>query len=118
MNVNTQANIQSAGVNTPAVENQTQVQERFNRIAQKETSSSAAEITKQKANEIVASLSELSETLQTKLDFSVHEQTNDIVVKVIEKDTDKVIRQIPPEEMIALHEKMKDLSGFLFNRNA
>jgi len=118
MNVNTQANIQSAGINSPSFENQTQVQEKFNRIAQKETSSSASEITKENAKEIVDALSELSETLQTKLNFSVHEQTNDIVVKVIEKDTDRVIRQIPPEEMIELHEKMKDLSGFLLNSNA
>lgn len=67
--------------------------------------------------EMVDSLRDLTETLQTKLNFSVNEGTNDIVVKVIERGTDKIIRQIPSEEMLQLMEKMQDFSGFLLNDN-
>ncbi len=77
----------------------------------------AAELTKNDVKQMVEALEDFSETLQTKLNFSVHEQTNAIVVKVIDRNTDEIIRQIPPEEMLELHEKMKDLTGFLLNEN-
>lgn len=67
--------------------------------------------------EVLESFQDLSETLRTKLNFSVHEEGNEIVVKVIDKETDQLIRQIPSEEMLELQDKMEDLAGFLFSQN-
>jgi flagellar protein FlaG len=75
-----------------------------------------AQISRQDIDEMVDALKDLTETLQTTLNFSVDEGTNNIVVKIIEKDTDKVIRQIPPEELLDLQEKMQDLTGFLLSK--
>ncbi len=76
-----------------------------------------SEISREDVEGMVEALKDLTETLQTKLNFSVDAGTNSIVVKVIDKDTDKVIRQIPPEAMLELQEKMQDLSGFLLSEN-
>lgn len=35
-----------------------------------------------------------------KLEFSIHEQTKQIMVKVIDVSTDEVIREIPPEKIL------------------
>ncbi len=75
-----------------------------------------AQISRQDIDEMVDALKDLTETLQTTLNFSVDEGTNNIVVKIIEKDTDKVIRQIPPDEILELQEKMQDLTGFLLSK--
>ncbi len=50
-----------------------------------------------------------------RLSFEVHDKTGDLVVRVLDKDTGEVIRQIPPEEMLKLREKLEELTGVLLN---
>lgn len=50
-----------------------------------------------------------------RLSFSLHDKTGDLVVRVLDKDTGEVIRQIPPEEMLRLREKLEELTGVLLN---
>lgn len=45
------------------------------------------------------------------LSFSVHEKTGTVVVKVIDRASKEVIRQIPAEEMLRLAERMQELEG-------
>ena len=49
-----------------------------------------------------------------KLEHSVHESTGTIVVKVINGETGKVVREIPPKELVALAESIvEELHGIL-----
>jgi flagellar protein FlaG len=43
--------------------------------------------------------------------FSVHEGTQEILVKVINEDTGEVIREIPPEKILDMVAKMWELMG-------
>ena len=49
------------------------------------------------------------------LKFSVHELTGRTVVKVVNKDTQKVIREVPPEKILDLAAKLEEMIGILFN---
>jgi uncharacterized FlaG/YvyC family protein len=40
-----------------------------------------------------------------------------VIVKVTEGDSEEVIRQIPPEEMIRLALKIEGMMGMLFNQS-
>ncbi|MCG8633724.1 MAG: flagellar protein FlaG [Desulfobacterales bacterium] len=79
---------------------------------------SPPKLSREETEELVEALEDLATTIQTKLNFSINETTNDIVVKIIDKDTDTIIRQFPSEELLELQEKMIDLAGFLFNTDA
>ena len=48
-----------------------------------------------------------------RLDFRVDEATNRIVVKVIDTRTDKVIKEIPPEQLLHLAAKIQEMVGLL-----
>ncbi|MGQ9485453.1 MAG: flagellar protein FlaG [Desulfosoma sp.] len=50
-----------------------------------------------------------------RLSFEIHDKTGDLVVRVLDKDTGEIIRQIPPEEMLKLREKLEELTGVLLN---
>lgn len=50
---------------------------------------------------------------RTKCEFSYHEGTKRVSIKVLDKDTDEVIREIPPEETLEMVEKMWELAGIL-----
>ena len=51
----------------------------------------------------------------TSVRFSVHEKSNRIEIKVIDKDTDKVIREIPPEKMLDAYADRMELLGLGFD---
>ena len=51
-----------------------------------------------------------------RLNYSINQPTGEIVVTVIDGQTGKVIRQIPPEELLALAESMKEFEGIFFNK--
>lgn len=64
---------------------------------------------------------ELSEQIQrylsdmnVSISFEVYDETGDVVVKVINRDTKEVIRQIPREELLELTEKLDELRGVIF----
>ncbi len=72
---------------------------------------------KEEITEVVDSLHEFVNMVQTKLNFSVQEETNNIVVRVIDRETDEIIRQIPAEEIMKVQARMQELSGILFDKN-
>jgi flagellar protein FlaG len=51
-----------------------------------------------------------------RLNYSVNQPTGDIVVTVLDGQSGKVIREIPPQELLALAESMKEFEGILFNK--
>ena len=50
---------------------------------------------------------------KTKCEFSYHEQTKRVSIRVIDEETDEVIREIPPEETLEMLTKMWELAGLL-----
>lgn len=50
---------------------------------------------------------------ETILDFNIHEKTHDIMVKVLNKETGEVIREIPPEKTLDLVAKMMEIAGIM-----
>ena len=60
---------------------------------------------------------ELAKKFSRELNFTYDHRIDKVVVKVMEGDTEKVIRQIPPEEMIRLSVKMDDIMGMLINQS-
>lgn len=51
----------------------------------------------------------------TKCEFSYHEETRRVTIKVMDKDTEEVIREIPPEKTLEMIEKMWELAGLLID---
>jgi len=47
------------------------------------------------------------------IQFSVDDDTHDIVVSLVDKESGKVIRQLPPESVLRLREHMADVSGLI-----
>ena len=62
-----------------------------------------------------ADITQISATFNKKLQFVIDQQSDQVIVKVIDKTTDKVIKVLPPEELQRLHRKLKETIGFLFN---
>jgi len=60
-------------------------------------------------------LEQIGLVFNKKLRFIVDHDSNEVTVKVIDKETDKVIKELPPEELQRLHSDLKEAIGFLFD---
>ena len=60
-------------------------------------------------------LEKVGRAFNRKLQFEIDHSSNEVLVKVIDKETDKVIKVIPPEELQRLHRNLKEAIGLLLN---
>jgi len=80
------------------------------KVLQKETRS---------AEEIHKDLEMINEQLKSSnssLQFIVDDKSNDVIVRIIDRDSGEVIRQIPPESIVRLRDSMKDMSGLFVEK--
>jgi flagellar protein FlaG len=77
----------------------------------KEASAAEMERMQTSANELNA----LVKTIQRDLQFSVDDSSGETVIKVLDTQTDEVIRQIPSKEVLALTQNFESLKGILFS---
>lgn len=66
-------------------------------------------------DEIVKKSNSILETHYTRFEFKVHEKTEQIIVRVIDKNTNEIIREIPPEKILDMIAKMWELAGFFLD---
>ena len=52
---------------------------------------------------------------ETMVEVNVHEKTKSIMVKVLNKDTGELIREIPPEKTLELVAKMMEFAGLIID---
>lgn len=60
----------------------------------------------------------LSEALNVELKFQVDSTSGQTVIQVLDKETGDVIRQIPPENLLEVRDKLEELRGILFDVKA
>ena len=66
------------------------------------------EVSQEAVERVVSELKDYVQNSQRNLDFQVDDVTGRVVVKVIDSNSDTVIRQIPSEEILALSRRLAD----------
>ena len=60
-------------------------------------------------------LERISLAFDRRLKFIIDQESREILIKVIDNETDKVIKVLPPEELQRLHSRIRETIGFLFD---
>lgn len=84
-----------------------------NRLATSEVNASPERI-KEATNQIKHYI----QLFTSELDFSVDEETERLVVKLLDKSTGEILRQIPPEEILHIAKMLDKLQGLLYDDRA
>lgn len=50
---------------------------------------------------------------RTRCEFTYHEEMNRVSIKLVDKETDKVVKEIPPEKTIKMIEKLWEVAGLI-----
>ncbi len=72
----------------------------------------------EQVQEAVNQIQQFTQTLAQNLKFSIDEDTGKTVVKILDTQTQEVIRQIPSEEAITIARTLGKIQGLLFNDKA
>lgn len=72
--------------------------------------------TDQQVKDAVAKVSQFVDAFSTSLQFTVDKESGKTVVKVIDQDTNQVVRQFPSEEMLAISHALTRIEGLLFSK--
>lgn len=66
----------------------------------------------------IDSVREYIQPFNSDLQFSVNDETNRVIVTVVDSETKEVIRQIPSEEMLAMAKALDNIKGLFIKQQA
>lgn len=72
----------------------------------------------QPLDDMVSDLNKLVRDLHRELRFSVDRDSGETVIKVIDRETEEVVRQIPSEELVRLRKRLQEAAGVIFQDSA
>ncbi len=83
-----------------------------------EDSAKEVEPDRQSLDQVVGDINQQVQSFNRKLEFSIDDDAEMILIKVIDPETDEVIRQIPAKELVELHKHMEEMGSVIFNDSA
>ena len=69
-----------------------------------------------KLEDKIEQLNKTVEIFDKKLHFQIHEETDRIMVQIIETETDEVIGEIPPERVLDLVARIEEMIGLMVDK--
>lgn len=65
--------------------------------------------------EAVEKATKAVEWANRRFEYSVHEKTKDIMIKVVDSETGEIIREIPPEKILDLVANLCEIAGLIID---
>lgn len=106
---NIAANANSVG--TAAVNNQ-------NTELSNSKSVSEKPVDKKELDKAIERLNKFLETDNVSVEYSIHPQFKDIMIKIVDKETGNTITEVPPKKILDMVAKMCQLAGIIFDKKA
>lgn len=80
-----------------------------------DTGAASAKPDRKTIEEMLTRIAEQIETVQRGLRFQVDDELGEVIIRVIDRSNDQVIRQIPSEELVTLDRRIREVSRLLFD---
>jgi flagellar protein FlaG len=71
------------------------------------------QVSEKVVSEAIEKLNKALEGTNRRMEYSVHEVTNGIMIKVIDEETGKVIREVPPKKILDMVANMMEMAGLI-----
>jgi len=75
-----------------------------------------AEVSGKEVAEAVTAINSAFQNVQRDLLFSVDDGSGKSIIRVIDQETNEVIRQIPADELLKIARRLEEVQGVLFNQ--
>lgn len=82
-------------------------------VPQKKADETEYPINERVVSEAVEKMNKVVEGYNRRFEYTIHEGTNDIMIRVIDETTNEVIREIPPKKILDMVASMMEMAGLL-----
>jgi len=66
----------------------------------------------------VAAFNEVFKQANVGVRYQVDKKTGDMIIMLVDRDTQKVLRQVPSEQILAMRQRLEELLGVIFDQTA
>lgn len=74
-------------------------------------------MSREQVKQLTRELQDLTQTFNKRLSFQYNDQLGQMVVKVIDRETDTVIKELPPSELQRVHLRIREAIGLLLDES-
>ena len=103
--------VQKAGLENDKLKVQTE-------SADKAKEKDKKELTKDEINEINGVLNTFMNTIDSDLHFVLHDKTKELMLQVVDRRDNKVVKEIPSRDMLDVIARIRESVGALFDKRA
>lgn len=80
--------------------------------------SASEQLSTQEVRNTVAAFNDVFEQANISVRYSFDEDTDDLVITLVDRDTDEVLRQLPPDQILKMRQRLQELMGLMFDGTA
>ena len=81
-------------------------------------SSASEQLSAQEVENTVVALNDVFEQANVSVRYRVDENTDDLVITLINRDTEEVLRQVPPDQILRMRQRLEEVMGLIFDSTA
>jgi flagellar protein FlaG len=77
--------------------------------------SASEQLSTQEVKNTVVAFNEVFAQANVSVRYRIDENTDDLVISMVNRDTDEVLRQIPPDQILKMRQRLEELMGLIFD---
>jgi len=113
------SNIQESNISAKVDEvfnfNENNIDKKITLADEKDNKQKEAEVSEGHIKSEISKANSRLKSHNIKCEFGYHQETNRVTIKIMDKDTSEVIREVPPEQTLEMIQKMWELAGLLID---
>jgi len=80
--------------------------------------SASEPLSTEEVDSTVAAFNEVFKQANVGVRYQVDKKTGDLVISLVDRNTQEVLRQVPPEEILRMRQRLEELLGVIFDQTA
>jgi flagellar protein FlaG len=80
--------------------------------------SASEQLFTQEVKNTVAAFNDVFEQANISVRYSFDDNTDDLVITLVNRETDEVLRQLPPDQILKMRQHLQELMGLMFDGTA
>lgn len=80
--------------------------------------SASEQLFTQEVKSAVAAFNDVFEQANISVRYRFDSNTDDLVITLVNRDTEEVLRQLPPDQILKMRQRMEELMGLMFDGTA
>ncbi|WP_206810931.1 flagellar protein FlaG [Paradesulfitobacterium ferrireducens] len=81
-----------------------------------EVGSAREEISREEVEKAIDKINRLMGIIEKRLEFSIHDGSHRVMVKVVDKETGKVLDEVPPKKILDMLSSFNEMAGLLLDK--